>query len=80
MAIDKSTLQDYIGDPSGHFATPDDVLQDTRMSDSEKRKVLESWRVDETEKSTAVAENMGEKDRNLLPQVLAALRALDNRN
>jgi len=78
MSIDEATLRAYIADAAGHFQSPDEVLSHDELSVQEKRKILESWKVDAQELSTAVEENMGSDDSDMLARVVSALRALES--
>lgn len=73
MTIDEETLNSYIADAAASFPTPKDVLKHPQLNSEQKRRILESWKVDEQELATATAENMGGGNSNRLPQVLAAL-------
>lgn len=77
MSVDKSTLDNFVKDPAAHFSDPEEVINHAELSDEEKRKILESWRVDEQELITATGENMGTEDSNILPRVVAALEILN---
>jgi hypothetical protein len=77
MEQSKLTLDEMINDPSSHFKHPREVLQLKKLTIPEKRLVLESWKVDEWELSTATAENMGSRDANRLPEVIEALQWLE---
>ncbi len=78
MVEKKVTVDDMIRDPSDHFNHPIEVLQHKKLSSDQKRAILESWKVDEEEKSTATAENMGKTDNNRLSEVMDSLRKLKN--
>lgn len=65
-------------DPTRYFARPAAVLEDTRLSRDEKRRILESWALDAELISAAEAENMGgrEGDRPYLQEARLALLKL----
>jgi hypothetical protein len=63
--------------PRRHFASPMGVVTDPRIRPSDKREILQSWRLDSRLLQTAEAENMGGGETNDLDQVQAAIRALD---
>lgn len=64
-------------DPASHFATPGEVVAHTRWTRSQRRRVLEQWRLDAEQLETAVAENMAGGESSHLRAVLQALAALD---
>ncbi|MDZ7588096.1 MAG: hypothetical protein U5J78_02640 [Parasphingorhabdus sp.] len=66
-------------DPAAHFATPADVLNVTTLDDSEKRRVLESWREDEEALQRASDEAMTGGEHSRLKSVMDTLERL-NRN
>ncbi len=76
MGVSAQQLKAFIADAADHFATPDEVLSHAQLSDDEKRKILESWKVEEEELMTATEENMGSSDSNVLSQVNKALQKL----
>ncbi len=78
-ATDENTpLKEMIKDPSDHFNSPSDVLSHESLAVEDKIAILKSWRVDEEEKSTATAENMGGSDNNRLSEVITALQTLQD--
>lgn len=80
MPNDSEQLQNFINNPAKHFTTPADVLGHADLSREDKRRILESWKVDEQELATATEENMGHSDSNLLNEVVAALESLASEN
>ena len=78
MKNSRPALDEMVRDPAQHFESPAAVLQEHKLSKEQKRSILESWKVDEEELSTATAENMGKQDDNRLPEVIAALQKLAN--
>jgi hypothetical protein len=78
MTVDEERLRAYISDAASHFKSPEDVLNHSELSAQEKRKILESWKVDAQELSTAAEENMGNDDPDMLEKVTAALRTLEH--
>lgn len=78
MTIDEETLNSYIADAAASFSRPEDVLKHPQLDSEQKRRILESWKVDEQELATATGENMGGGDGNRLSEVLAAMEALED--
>jgi hypothetical protein len=62
--------------PAECFAAPIEVLNDSRLTPDEKRRILESWALDERLISQAEAENMKGTDRLRLQEVRLALLEL----
>ncbi len=59
-------VEDLIAHPQRFFGTPWEVLEDGRLSSRDKRKVLESWKLDATRMAESTAENMsGGEEENL---------------
>ncbi|GAB4368578.1 MAG: hypothetical protein Kow00114_27930 [Kiloniellaceae bacterium] len=65
-----------ITQPWSVYDKPDDVLADERLSDGEKRRILESWERDARELAVAEEENMGGGEPSQLDSVLQALAKL----
>lgn len=63
-------------DPAAHFASPMDVVRDTRLTSSDKRRILESWVRDAELLSQAEAENMQGTERTRLQEASLALQEL----
>ena len=78
MTIDQETLKAYLADAAANFSRPTDVLEHPQLDREQKRRILESWKVDEQELATATGENMGRDDGNILSQVVAALNTLES--
>jgi hypothetical protein len=72
-------IETIIKDPGKHFAEPRDVVTDTRFSNEEKRKILDSWALDAQLLSVAEEENMPGKDRPGLRDVKLALLELEEK-
>jgi hypothetical protein len=66
--------------PVSHYDTPDDVLNDARLSADEKRVILSSWASDMyvVESQPTLREIPGLPDRLRLEDILAALKQLDD--
>ncbi len=68
--------------PVSHYNSPDDVLNDARLSTDEKRVILSSWASDMyvVESHPALREIPGIPRRLRLDDILAALKQLDDDN
>lgn len=71
--------------PAARYEQPQDVLDDTRLSDAEKAKRLAEWALDLTDRSTATDEGMAaapidrvEKDVAVLDRIARAQALLAN--
>ncbi len=66
--------------PVSHFDTPDDVVNDVKLSTDEKRVILSSWASDMyvVESQPALREIPGLPHRLRLDDILAALKQLDD--
>jgi hypothetical protein len=66
--------------PVSHYDSPDDVLNDVRLSTDEKRMILSSWASDMyvVESKPALREVPGIPHRLRLDDILAALKRLDD--
>jgi len=66
--------------PVSHYDTPDDVVNDARLSTDEKRVILSSWASDMyvVESQPTLREVPGLPDRLRLDDILAALKQLDD--
>jgi len=73
-------IEKAVAQPGAVFKTPEAVLVDSRLSDAEKRRVLESWERDARELSVAEEENMGGGEPDMLARVLEALATLPARD
>jgi len=73
-------VEDLIAHPTRHFGEPREVLDDDRLTMGEKRKVLESWKLDATRLAESTAENMTggeESDLREVSKVLLELKAVE---
>ena len=59
--------------PAECFAAPTDVLNDSRLTPDEKRRILESWALDERLISQAEAEYIKGPDQLRLQEVMLAM-------
>lgn len=69
-------FEEAMADPRGAFGSPYEVVGHTEYSLDEKNKILESWRTDEEELISAADEGMEGGEKNMLPDVLDAMRLL----
>lgn len=76
----KSVVNKAIADPSRIFPNPLAVLEAADLSRAEKIKVLQNWELDAKRLLESADENMTDergRERNQLPEIHKALRALD---
>jgi hypothetical protein len=68
-----------VKDATRFFSRPCDVLGDARLTNDQKRRILQSWALDAELMHEAEAENMGGRagDRAYLREAKLALLALD---
>lgn len=82
MSYAKTSLPDElpIFHPAAHYHSPDDVLNDRKLSDAEKRIVLSSWASDmyAVESCPALRDIPGIGHTIPLADILSALRQLDS--
>jgi hypothetical protein len=78
-AAGKFDVEAAVIDAAEWFAAPTDVLNDERLTPEDKRRILESWALDERLISEAEAENMRGTDRPRLREVKLALLELQRR-
>lgn len=67
-------------DAAEYFTAPTDVLDDLRLTQDDKRRILESWALDAQLLSQAEDENMRGTDRPRLREVKLALLELQRRH
>ncbi|HET9448927.1 MAG TPA: hypothetical protein VFO35_21840 [Steroidobacteraceae bacterium] len=79
MSTHQEQVENAICDPTRHYASPMDVVNDESLDAEEKRKILESWKKDAELLSTAQAENMAGGERPQLQDVSLALNELNER-
>jgi hypothetical protein len=80
MSKTRSTSTDHVlFHPAAHYDSPDDVLNDRKLSDAEKRIVLSSWASDiyTVESCPSLREIPGMGHTIRLADILSALRRLD---
>ena len=76
----KSVVSEAIADPSLVFPDPASVLAAKDLSRDEKIKILQNWELDAKRLLESADENMTDergRERNQLPEIQKALRALD---
>jgi hypothetical protein len=66
-------------DPAAHFASPNDVVNDSRLTKADRQRILESWVRDAELLSQAEAENMQGTQRTRLQEASLALLELQKR-
>jgi hypothetical protein len=75
-----SHVEDLIAHPNLHFGHPIDVLNEPTLSTDEKRRILESWKLDAQRLAESTAENMSggeETDLRDVSKVLVQLNEMD---
>jgi len=73
-------VEDFIAHPSLHFGHPIDVLNEPTLSTDDKRRILESWKLDAQRLAESTAENMSggeETDLRDVSKVLVQLNEMD---
>lgn len=70
-------LEDILQDPAEVYANPQELLDDSSLTEEEKCKVLKQWAYDAEELQTATAENMPGPDDSMLDDILAAKKKLN---
>ena len=65
-------VADLLNDPSAHFASPGNVMDDGRLSDKQKRRVLDAWETDARLLAVASEEGMAGGEPTRIDQVKAA--------
>lgn len=73
-------IEDLIANPNRHFDRPDEVLNEPTLSLDEKRRILESWKLDAQRLAESTAENMSggeESDLRDVSKVLVQLNEME---
>lgn len=73
-------VEDLISHPTRYFSDPRDVLLDQKLTYSDKRKILESWKLDAARLAESTAENMSggeESDLREVSKVLLELKQIE---
>lgn len=69
-------VDEMVGYPTRHFARPDEVLGHPSLSFKDKRRILESWKLDAQRLAESTAENMSGGEESNLRDVSRALTQL----
>ena len=73
-------VDDLIAYPQRHFGRPEDVLNEPTLSVADKRRILESWKLDSQRLAESTAENMSggeETDLRDVSKVLVHLKSME---
>jgi hypothetical protein len=73
-------VEDLIANPQQHFDHPVEVLDQPGLSNDEKRRILESWKLDAQRLAESTAENMSggeETDLRDVSKVLVQLKTIE---
>src|ERR1700753_3540966 len=74
--MERQVSDDMVAYPHRHFNNPVEVLQDNDLTNDEKRRILESWKLDAQRLAESTAENMSggeESDRREVSKTLLQL-------
>lgn len=74
-------VEDLIAYPQRYFGRPEEVLNEPTLSVDEKRRILESWKLDAQRLAESTAENMsGGEETNLrdVSKVLIQLKSMED--
>jgi len=74
-------VEDLIANPQRHFDHPVDVLREPTLTSDEKRRILESWKLDAQRLAESTAENMSggeESDLREVSKVLVELKQMES--
>jgi len=73
-------VDDLIANPTRHFDHPVDVLNEDTLTNDDKRRILESWKLDAQRLAESTSENMSggeETDLRDVAKVLVQLKGMD---
>lgn len=73
-------VDDLVAYPHRHFRRPDEVLAEPALSIDDKRRILESWKLDAQRLAESTAENMSggeETDLREVSKVLVQLKTME---
>lgn len=73
-------IDELIANPHRHFDHPSKVLSEPSLTNDEKRRILESWKLDAQRLAESTAENMSggeESDLRDVSKVLVELKAME---
>jgi hypothetical protein len=73
---DKTPVKDAINNPTRHFNSPKEVIEDPTLSERDKKKVLDSWEEDARRLSVATEEGMGGGEPSHMAEVAEAKAGL----
>jgi hypothetical protein len=73
-------LEEALLSPSAVFTSPSEVLHAPGLSDADRRKILEQWKLDADRLEDSASENMTGGERSHLSDVSKALTALEQKN
>lgn len=76
MTYDPREFEKAVRDPSSVFRTPEEVLANPDLSNTQKHEILRRWAHDAREMSTAESEGMAGGEPSLMQQVADALDKL----
>jgi len=74
-------VEDLIAYPQRHFGRPEEVLNETTLTVDQKRRILESWKLDAQRLAESTAENMSggeETDLRAVSKVLVHLKSMED--
>lgn len=74
-------VEDLIAYPQRHFGRPEEVLNEPTLTVDEKRRILESWKLDAQRLAESTAENMSggeETDLRDVSKVLVQLKSMED--
>lgn len=75
-----SRIDEMVSNPHQHFNAPRDVLRDDDLSFDDKKRILESWKLDAMRLAESTAENMSggeESDLREVSKTLVELKAME---
>jgi hypothetical protein len=81
MEVMQTHIDELVANPHRHFDHPADVLNEPTLTKDEKRRILESWKLDAQRLAESTAENMSggeESDLRDVSKVLVELNTMDD--
>lgn len=95
--INKETIHNYdkkklikklVSDPSRQYLKPEDVILDKRLSQNEKEKILENWRLDaealiRAEDESMISDNLANKPAKMIQKIdceLEKIKSIKDKN
>lgn len=75
----QTDIDELVANPHRHFGHPSEVLSEPTLTNDEKRRILESWKLDARRLAESTAENMAggeETDLRDVSKVLVELNAM----